>query len=269
MGAAPAVVNDADDFVAIRAAAYGFVPEGFVPFRDAVGCVAKILFGDDLARELEESEQGRLSESHSQLTRHYLTKGQKAAFQTPPEILELGKLFMLREKQFELAKQRLRQSLHAQRVTSKALTDHGTMEDIPKHKWASADFEEMYKTGVVSFGVPHSSATVKGRIIISTTDLTRGTFAKEARVETEQANAVQPIMSTPRGKGGRPPKFNWDQIWAEICRIAYNAVPPITQAEVIRQVSDWCMRRYGESPDENTFKPKVRALFQALKLDEN
>jgi len=72
-----------------------------------------------------------------------------------------------------------------------------------------------------------------------------------------------------RARTGRPEKFNWDEVWAEICRFVHDEGLPKRQAELIDCVQQWCEDRYGDQPSESTLKPKIRKVYDALRRHED
>ncbi len=65
----------------------------------------------------------------------------------------------------------------------------------------------------------------------------------------------------PPVKRGAPPKYNWDLIWAELVVRADLDNLPSTQAECIRNISEWCIERYGDAPSETTLKEKLKYVY--------
>jgi hypothetical protein len=62
-------------------------------------------------------------------------------------------------------------------------------------------------------------------------------------------------------QGGRPAKFQWDDIWFRLMRYLHENGFPERQAEMVAIIQELCRNaRLGE-PDESTLKPKVRRLF--------
>ena len=69
-------------------------------------------------------------------------------------------------------------------------------------------------------------------------------------------------------KGGRPPKYDWDAFHREVIRLAN--LPdglPETQAELERQMAEWCNIHWGVEPSEGVLKDKVRLIFQQVRAD--
>ena len=66
----------------------------------------------------------------------------------------------------------------------------------------------------------------------------------------------------PPDKRGAPPKYNWDQIWAEIAVRGDLHSLPETQAECISWISQWCINRYGDAPSETMLKEKLKLVYR-------
>jgi hypothetical protein len=75
----------------------------------------------------------------------------------------------------------------------------------------------------------------------------------------------EPTESEPAGKlnrGGRPPKFQWDDIWFRVMRHLHENGFPEHQAEMVKIFQELCRNVGLGEPDESTLKPKVRRLFK-------
>jgi hypothetical protein len=68
-----------------------------------------------------------------------------------------------------------------------------------------------------------------------------------------------------KGKGGRPPKFDWDTFYCEIIRIANSPDGlPDKQSELEVIMLDWCSLEWGDAPGESTVRHKVSHIYQHL-----
>jgi hypothetical protein len=75
----------------------------------------------------------------------------------------------------------------------------------------------------------------------------------------------EPTGSEPPGRlnrGGRPAKFQWDDIWFRIMRYLHEKGFPEHQAEMVVAIQELCRDADLGEPDESTLKPKVRRLFK-------
>lgn len=65
--------------------------------------------------------------------------------------------------------------------------------------------------------------------------------------------------------GGRPPKYDWDEIWAHLAvYLAYDGVPE-TLDELVRIAQKLCSDKHLGEPAESTLKSRYRPLFQKLR----
>jgi len=63
-------------------------------------------------------------------------------------------------------------------------------------------------------------------------------------------------------KLGAPAKYNWDLIWAELVVRADLDNLPSTQAECIRDISQWCGDRFGDAPGDTRLKEKLKLVYR-------
>lgn len=79
------------------------------------------------------------------------------------------------------------------------------------------------------------------------------------------AKAVQDTK--PINKGGRPPEHDWDACIIEIIRIAHTPDGlPDSQAELVRKLSEWFDKTYGNEPAESSIKSRVSMIYSKLGL---
>ena len=63
-------------------------------------------------------------------------------------------------------------------------------------------------------------------------------------------------------KVGRPPKYRWDDFFAEIIVRADLDGLPQTQAELIGQMATWCIENWGDQPAESVLKERTAQIFR-------
>ncbi len=68
--------------------------------------------------------------------------------------------------------------------------------------------------------------------------------------------------ANPPAKRGAPAKYNWDLIWAELVVRADLDNLPSTQAECIRDISQWCGDRFGDAPGDTRLKEKLKLVYR-------
>lgn len=64
---------------------------------------------------------------------------------------------------------------------------------------------------------------------------------------------------------GAPSKFDWDDIWVELCAIIFLDGLPATQAELVKCIAEWLESQGKRVPDDSTIKKKIRPLWQRLR----
>jgi hypothetical protein len=68
-------------------------------------------------------------------------------------------------------------------------------------------------------------------------------------------------VSTDPEKESRLPKFNWDQFWVEIVRMANGPDGlPADREELYRSIGDYCAARFSDPPGENLIRSKLAML---------
>lgn len=67
------------------------------------------------------------------------------------------------------------------------------------------------------------------------------------------------------GRRGAPSKFDWDDIWVELCAMIFLDGLPETQAELVKCTAEWLERQGKRVPDESTIKKKIKPLWHKLR----
>lgn len=142
----------------------------------------------------------------------------------------------------------------------------GRTIEPPTHIWGAPWQNSSHISGVVRF--PLDGEVIAGRGRLRQAELEAVLDGKPARPVVEQ----EPPSLEARGKakvGGAPPRFDWNAIWVEICRIIHEEGVPKTQAELIRRIQDWHEHdaKLGPAPEPTTLKPLISRLWSALKRD--
>ena len=68
-------------------------------------------------------------------------------------------------------------------------------------------------------------------------------------------------VSSPSGKRGRTPKYDWDAFWVEVAVRGDLDNLPETQGELIRDMAQWCENEWGEQPGASTLKAKLGPIY--------
>jgi hypothetical protein len=64
---------------------------------------------------------------------------------------------------------------------------------------------------------------------------------------------------------GAPSRYEWDDIWVELCAIIFLDGLPETQAELVQHIASWLEAKGKPVPDDSTIKKKIRPLWQRLR----
>ena len=64
---------------------------------------------------------------------------------------------------------------------------------------------------------------------------------------------------------GAPSRYDWDDIWVELCAMIFLEGLPETQAELVQQIAVWLESQGKRVPDDSTIKKKIRPLWQRLR----
>jgi hypothetical protein len=91
----------------------------------------------------------------------------------------------------------------------------------------------------------------------------------------DQPHSLHPVPEPPvseapdspasKNKGGRPSEYDWDTFTIEIIRVASSLDGlPDTQAELIRQMLQWCENTWGRQPAESSVKGKISRIYNGL-----
>lgn len=100
--------------------------------------------------------------------------------------------------------------------------------------------------------INRETAFLFSKITVQTTDLFR-LFPKAATSGLTIATGA---------KVGRPPKYRWDDFFAEIIVRADLDGLPETQAELIGQMATWCIANWGDQPADSVLKERTAQIFR-------
>lgn len=64
---------------------------------------------------------------------------------------------------------------------------------------------------------------------------------------------------------GAPSRYEWDDIWVELCAMIFLDGLPETQAELVQHIGSWLEAKGKPVPDDSTIKKKIRPLWQRLR----
>jgi len=100
----------------------------------------------------------------------------------------------------------------------------------------------------------------KADLVIAHDELAR--FEKVIpELAAEAKQATQP-------RRGAPSKYDWDDIWVELCAMIFLEGIPETQAELVQHVAAWLEAQGKRVPDDSTIKKKIKPLWQRLRMEQ-
>lgn len=90
-----------------------------------------------------------------------------------------------------------------------------------------------------------------------------GTDEEYAKQETGRTIEATPL---PQSNRGRPRKWDWDRILAEVVLLANTPDGlPNSQAELERFVMEHCQETYGHEPAPSLIRQKIAPIYQKLR----
>jgi hypothetical protein len=92
-------------------------------------------------------------------------------------------------------------------------------------------------------------------------------IAHEELIRFEKANPALEgqIKALEVNRRGAPSKYDWDDIWVELCAMIFLEGIPETQAELVQHVAAWLEAQGKRVPDDSTIKKKIKPLWQRLR----
>jgi len=152
------------------------------------------------------------------------------------------------------------------------LTLAETVEEIRKLQGASEYEAKMQMFGELFTGVRKAKGIreeiereIEGKWFIGQigeqgVDWSRSAMSKYG-VEYSQIKISPAEPSPDTNKENRPPKFNWDQFWLEIVRMAKTADGlPEDGGELHRHMTDFCVTGFSDPPGAAAIRDKLAML---------
>lgn len=91
-------------------------------------------------------------------------------------------------------------------------------------------------------------------------------IADDELIRFERANpALAGRAEAECNRRGAPSRYDWDDIWVELCAMIFLDGLPATQAELVQHIAAWLESRGKPVPDDSTIKKKIRPLWQRLR----
>jgi hypothetical protein len=98
--------------------------------------------------------------------------------------------------------------------------------------------------------------------VVGTSDLV---IAHEELARFERANPALAGLAEDGRRRGAPSRYEWDDIWAELCAMIFLDGLPETQAELVQHLASWLETQGRRVPDDSTIKKKIRPRWQRLR----
>ena len=247
--------------------AHDFIPDEFWTFGSACEAAARFSFGTELAEALTPTELAEVAEyAQTHLRKHPNDRIPADSGLAPAKITALLKRSRRQLKQISQCREKMRQRLYSDALKSWILSQDGQRDPVPSRIWASKSFDTIIETGRLRLTISDSyvDRTVEGPILIRRDEIEQF-FSAEKTPAVHRASAS--VSSPARNRGGSPTKYDWHDIWAELCRIIYEEGLPKTRGELVRKIQSWHQSEYGIEPSDEILKPKMSLLFNRLKLD--
>ena len=104
--------------------------------------------------------------------------------------------------------------------------------------------------------------------VVGTSDLV---ISHEELVRFEKANPALAGQAEAEdgNRRGAPSRYQWDDIWVELCAMIFLDGLPETQAELVQHIAHWLEARGKPVPDDSTIKKKIKPLWQRLRMESS
>lgn len=149
------------------------------------------------------------------------------------------------------------------RGRSKSYTGHDVQAELPGVSWdqARVNWEESL------FSIPSSSGIVGYglgmRHVIKDVEVSRAELC-EWLEKSEPGDSSRGANTEPSGqRSGRKRKsiYDWESFYVEIAVVADLDSLPDTQADLERDMADWCLETWGRVPSESTLRSKISPIY--------
>ena len=79
---------------------------------------------------------------------------------------------------------------------------------------------------------------------------------------------VKATKTSSKMKRERKPKYDWDAFYCQAVRLARSDKLGKTQAAAVSKLSEWCIKRWGDSPSDTQIKSKISPIYQFSTQDK-
>jgi hypothetical protein len=84
----------------------------------------------------------------------------------------------------------------------------------------------------------------------------------DSQADAKEHSSAGKKSTQQKNRGGRPPKYDWEAFFVEITVRADLDSLPNTQAELERDMAEWCFDAWGEQPAESVIRDKISRIFK-------
>lgn len=179
-------------------------------------------------------------------------------------------------QRYKTARNEFRKVLYSKVVSACILTEYGSKHALPIESWAQGSVWKVFRSEKARLAVKRGDL-LEGIVLIPEQELMSHI---EAHFMTKVAEGIvvehppegtitdAKAMSSPRS-GGRPPKWDWEACWLQICVSIHDEGLPDTQAELVRKLQSWFLESTGEEPSDSSIRERTTKVFKALGPSEN
>ena len=179
---------------------------------------------------------------------------------------EKEELERLREKErsalqrYKTAMNEFRKVLYSKSVSACILSEYGSKHALPIETWAQGSVWKVFRSGKARLAVKRGEL-LEGTVLIPKQELM-------SYLEVHFMTKVAKAMSSPRSVG-RPPKWDWERCWLQICVSVHKKDLPKTQEELVVKLQSWFSESTGEEPAASSIRKRTARVFKALRPSNN
>jgi hypothetical protein len=157
---------------------------------------------------------------------------------------------------------RLVKALVAGDVKGRMVREDWTVESIPARRWIKAEINWANCTIRYLLGGIYTFSQTGPDIVIDSS------LSSPVKVEIDRQTLLDHFRSAAvaatRNVGGRPPKWDWEKFWLELCARIHEDGLPATQAEMVERMGQWFVNDLGDHPAESEIKKRVSGLWHRV-----
>lgn len=159
------------------------------------------------------------------------------------------------------AYERLRPFLHDGAVESNMILENGRAVDC-RNYWGSTNSDNSYLDGMLVDYKLDPDDLVKREAFVRRKDIDKLLLG----MLDDLIGDLPDLAPKPKDKGGRDPKFKWDEIWIEIVRMVHVGDGLPKQSDLIKVLTIFYEAKHGagNAPGDTRFKEKLSPLYEKL-----